>query len=207
MRPITLLIATGIALVTAILMVVGMAANHLRQQALHTAKSELVRVDSVLAAASNASLDVISSRLADLAARLQQDAGDDARGLRPTAMPDTAAWLRRQLGRVPRIDGIGVVGADGELLGSVGAWPNDPPVERAAVALVNSAQTRALGGSIRDPQTGGVGVPVMQRIEGPAGKPLGAVVAMVPLAEFTSLFAAVPLPPTRSSGCSAATAR
>jgi hypothetical protein len=70
MRPTTLLIATGIALVTAILMVVGIAANHLRQQALRTADSELARIDSVLAAASNASLDAISSRLADLAARL-----------------------------------------------------------------------------------------------------------------------------------------
>src|SRR4051812_32172928 len=81
-RPVTLLIATGIALVTAILMVVGIAANHLRQQALHTAESELARVDAVLAAATSASLDVISSRLSDLAARLGQSAGDDAASLR-----------------------------------------------------------------------------------------------------------------------------
>src|ERR1043165_508800 len=77
MRPVTLLIAPALALITAILMVIGIAANHLRDQALRTAGSELIRIDSVLAAASNASLDVITSRLIDLAARLEQNAGEN----------------------------------------------------------------------------------------------------------------------------------
>jgi signal transduction histidine kinase len=195
MRPITLLIATGIALITATLMVIGIAANHLREQALRTAGSELARIDSVLAAASTASLDVITSRLTDLAARLEQNAAADPANLRAAAMPETAAWLHDQLGRVPRLDAIAILAANGEVLGSVGAWPRDQAVERAAVAIAaDSAPTRALGPAIRDPQTGATGVPVMQRLEGPAGKPLGAVVAIVPLADFTSLFAAVPLP-------------
>src|SRR5687768_16314697 len=92
MRPITLLLATGIAIITAVLMVIGIAANHLREQAVRTAGNDLVRIDSVLAAASTASLDVITSRLADLAARLEQNAADPAE-LRAAAMPETAAWL------------------------------------------------------------------------------------------------------------------
>ena len=194
MRPITLLIATGIALVTAIVMVIGIAANHLRVQALHTANSELARVDSVLAAASNASLDAIASRLADLAARLQQNAGDNPASFRDTAMPETVRLLREQLGRVPRIAALAVIASNGEVLGSVGAWPRDPAGERATVAVAGPAQSRALGAAIRDPQTGAVGIPVMQPIESAAGSPLGAVVAIVPLADFSSLFAAVPLP-------------
>ena len=63
MRPLTLLIATGIALVTAILMVTGIAANHLREQALRTAEGELARIDGVLAAASNTALNGIAARL------------------------------------------------------------------------------------------------------------------------------------------------
>src|SRR6185503_7670332 len=140
MRPITLLIATGIALVTAILMVVGIAANHLREQALRTTDSELARVDSVLAAAGNATLDVISSRLAGLAGRLGHDAGDDAASLRAAAMPNTTGWLRDQLGRQPRIDALAIVAADGKVVGSVGAWPLDPALERAALGIVASAQ-------------------------------------------------------------------
>jgi signal transduction histidine kinase len=111
-------------------------------------------------------------------------------------VPETAAWLRAQLGRVPRMDAIAILAADGEVLGSVGAWPRDPAMERAAVAVAaDAAPTRALGAAIRDPQTGAAGIPVMQRLDGPDGKPLGVVVAIVPLADFTSLFAAVPLPP------------
>ena len=195
MRPVTLLIATGIALITALLMVIGIAANHLRDQALHTAGSELTRIDSVLAAAGNDSLEVITSRLADLAARLEQNAGDDAANFRTTAMTEMAAALRSQLGRVPRIDAIAVVAADGETLGWVGAWPRGA-VEDGIIAAVTdpSARPRALGAAVRDRQIGIMGIPVIQRIDARDGKPLGAVVAIVPLADFTSLFATVPLP-------------
>jgi signal transduction histidine kinase len=196
MRPVTLLIATGIALITAILMVIGIAANHLRDQALRTAGSELIRIDSVLAAASNASLDVITSRLADLAARLEQNAGDNEGTFRANAMTEMAASLRSQLGRVPRIDAIAVVAADGEMLGSVGAWPRDALGDGVIAALTDpSARPRALGAAVRDPETGIVGIPVIQRIDAKDGKPIGAVVAVVPLADITSLFAGVPLPP------------
>ena len=194
MRPVTLLIATGIALITAILMVIGIAANHLRDQALRTAGSELTRIDSVLAAASSASLDVITSRLADLAARLEQNAGDDAANFRATAMTELAESLRSQLGRVPRIDAIAVVAADGETLGWAGAWPRDILGDGVAAAVIGpSAPTRSLGAATRDQQTGIVGIPIIQRIDARDGKPLGAVVAIVPLVEVTSLFAAVPL--------------
>ena len=73
-RPITLLIASGIALITAILLVTGIAANHLRERALTTAASELARIDSVLAEASNRSLKVADARLAELAGRLSEAA-------------------------------------------------------------------------------------------------------------------------------------
>src|ERR1051326_7468592 len=71
-RPVTLLIATGIALITAVLMVTGIAANHLRQQALVTAGSELVRIDGVLAVASNQVLSAVDSQLAEIADRIEQ---------------------------------------------------------------------------------------------------------------------------------------
>src|SRR5713226_4758534 len=73
-RPITL----GIALIAAILLVTGIAANHLREQALTTAASELARIDSVLAEASNRSLKVADARLAEVAGRLSQAAAGDA---------------------------------------------------------------------------------------------------------------------------------
>src|SRR6266446_146227 len=79
-RPITLLIASGIA------------PNHLREQALTTAASELARIDSVLAEASNRSLKVADARLAEVAGRISQAAaGDAARFREAVSAPEITA--------------------------------------------------------------------------------------------------------------------
>src|SRR5579863_4284502 len=75
-RPITLLIASGIALIAAVLMVTGIAANNLREQALATAERDLVRIDSILAEAANRSLLAVDDRLAGIA----RDLGETAAG-------------------------------------------------------------------------------------------------------------------------------
>ncbi len=79
-RPVTLLIASGIALITAILIVTGIAENRLRAQALTTAASELARIDSVFAEASNRSLKVVDARLAEVASRLSRPRTATPRG-------------------------------------------------------------------------------------------------------------------------------
>jgi len=65
-RPVTLLIASGIGLVIAILAVTGTAANHLRGQALAAAEGDLARVDSVVATATDRSLLAVDGRLAEV---------------------------------------------------------------------------------------------------------------------------------------------
>src|SRR5713226_6920953 len=66
-RPVTLLIAFGIVLITAILIATGIAANGLRQQALAATESELGGIGSILAAAGNRSLQAVDAQLADIA--------------------------------------------------------------------------------------------------------------------------------------------
>src|SRR5205085_6119984 len=67
-------------------------------------------------------------------------------------------------------------------------------IDRAAgAAAFGSARVSAIGSTIRDSRTGAAAIPVVHRIAAPAGVPLGAVVGIVPVADFTSLFAAVPL--------------
>src|SRR5579863_6285677 len=194
-RPVTLLIASGIALITAILIVTGIAANHLREQALTTAASELARIDSVLAEVSNRSLKVADARLAEVAGRLSQAAAGDAERLREAAStPEIGALLRRELGQSPHIDAIALIAADGVVLDHAGAWPAAELALRGFVIALRAQPARAsiVGASIRDPQTGAISIPLARRIDGP-GMPLGTVVGMIPAAEFTSLFAAVPL--------------
>src|SRR5688572_8607614 len=195
-RPVTLLIALGIALVTVILMITGIAATHLRQQAIRTADGELARLVSVLAAASNRSFHVIDAQLAEITRQLGQTASPDAARFRDSALaPETEELLRGKLSRFPRIEAIALVGADGETLSRAGRWPADFAAHDLLAALTaEPVQLTAIGTPIRDPRTGAPVIPFAHRIEGPAGKPYGAVVGIVPGAYFKSLFATAPLP-------------
>ncbi len=192
-RPVTLLIASGIALITAILIVTGIAENRLRAQALTSAASELARIDGVFAEASNRTLSVVDARLTEVASRLSQAAnGDAARFREAVAEPEIGALLRHRVGQSSRIEAIAVVDPNGVVLDRAGDWPADLAL-RDALAALRSEPARAslFGAAIRDPQSGAVGIPLVHRVDGPV-MPLGAVVGIIPAAEFTSLFAAAP---------------
>lgn len=197
-RPVTLLIASGIVLITAILTSTGVATNHLRQQALATAEGELGRIDSLLAEASNRSLNAVDARLADIADRVQQAGGAGGAEFREAAAtPQIAALLRSRVGRFPPIDAVALIAADGAVLDRAGAWPDAAIAWRDLFAALRAPPGRAssIGAPIRDPRTGAVNIPFAHRIDGPQGTPVGAVVGMIPAADLTSLFAAVPLAP------------
>lgn len=196
-RPVTLLIASGIALITAILMVTGIAAKHLREQAILTAEGELTRVGSVLAAASNRSFNVIDGQLAEVGAQLNHTAIADAASFRVAASaPETREVLGSKLGRFPHIDAAAVFDANGELLNHAGPWPVDFAArDLIAVLKTEPARVGTVGAAIPDPQTGAPSIPFAHRIDGPAGKPFGAVIGLVPAVYFKSLFATAPLPP------------
>lgn len=193
-RPVTLLIATGIALITAILLITGIAANHLRKQALDTADSDLARVSSLLAAASNRSFQVADSRLAEVADSLRPAA--NAGNFRDVAAaPQIAALLRAALGRFPHIEAAAVVDANGDVLSRAGAWPAAAGVVKDVAAALHSDPARAstIAAALHDPKTGAAGIPLVRRIDDASGKPVGAVVGIVPSSYFTSLFTAAPL--------------
>jgi signal transduction histidine kinase len=196
-RPVTLLIALGIALITAILLITGIAATHLRQQAIRTADGELARVGSVLAAASNRSFHVIDAQLAEVGAQLGQSAmPNPARFLEVASGPATLELLLGKIGRFPYIEAAALVDADGETLNRAGPWPADF-ASRGLVAAIAAEPARraAIGAAIPDARTGAPMIPFAHRIDGPAGKFYGAVIGMVPGAYFNSLFATAPLPP------------
>lgn len=195
-RPVTLLIATGIALITAILLVTGIAGNHLRRQALYTADGELARVGSLLSAASSRSFDAVDARLIEVADRLNQAAATDATSFaEAAAAPQIGGLLRGIIGRSPHIDATALIAADGEVRNQAGAWPGADAAPRDLVAalIADPMRVRTIGAAIRDPQTGAVSIPLAHRIDSPSGVLLGAVVGIVPASYFTSLFATVPL--------------
>ncbi len=196
-RPVTLLIAFGIVLITAILMATGIAANGLRRQALAATESELGRIGSILAAAGNRSLQTVDAQLADIAERVGP-VGSAAGGSwrEAAATPQNSALLRSKLGRFPALGAVAVIAADGAVLDRAGAWPDGDTAWRDLLAGVRARPDHAsLGVPIRDPQTGAVGIPLAHPIAGPQGTPIGAVVGLIPASDLADLFAAAPLAP------------
>lgn len=200
-RPITLLIAFGIVLITGILIVTGLAANQLRQQALSRTEVEIGRIDSILVAATGRLLSTVDARLADVADDLRQTASGDATTLREAATaPQTPALLQGRLGRFPTIAAIGLIGADGEVIARAGTWPEPgvaadaPWRDLIAVSLTMPEGASIIGAPIPNPQTGASVIPLARRIDGLQGTAGGAVVGLIPAGVFASLFATAALP-------------
>src|SRR5271168_3610674 len=99
-RPITLLIASGIALITAILIATGIASNQLRQQALHTTESELGRIDSVIAETIGRSFNFVDAELADIADHVSHAGFADAASFLETATG------RHKIGGFPSLSAV-----------------------------------------------------------------------------------------------------
>src|SRR5579863_6757876 len=123
-RPVTLLIASGIVLITAILIATGVAANHLRRQAISTTESELGRIDSVLAEAIDRSFNAVDAQLADIADRVREAGVADGGNLRgAVTAAQIGTLLHRKIGRFPPITAVALIAADGQVLDRAGAWP------------------------------------------------------------------------------------
>jgi len=197
-RPVTLLIAFGIVLITAILIATGIAANGLRQQAIAATESELGRIGTVLAAAGDRSLKAVDAQLADIAERVGPVGDASGDGLRAAAArPETAALLRGKLGRFPALAAVALIAADGTVLDRAGAWPDADAGWGELVAALRARPDHrsSLGAPIRDLQGGTVGIPLAHRIEGPQGMPVGAIVGLIPTGDLAELFASAALAP------------
>jgi signal transduction histidine kinase len=199
-RPVTLLIAFGIVLITGILLATGIAANQLRQQALSRLETELGRIDGFLVEATRRSLNSVDARLAEVADHLHQTAAGDAATLREAAAkPETLALMRGKIGRFPPIAAMALITADGEVIGRAGAWPDADAARDAAwrdlfaASRARSAGPGTIGAPIQDPRTGTVGIPLAQRIAGSEGASAAIVVGLIPAADFAGLFAAAAL--------------
>jgi signal transduction histidine kinase len=191
-RPMTLLVASGIVLITALLIATGIAANQLRHQALTTTESELGRIDSVLAKVINRSFNVVDAQLAEIADRVRQAGVADGANLRED---QPGAALRDKIGRLRSLTATALLAGDGQVVDHSAAWPAVTIAGRDLVAALRAQPDQAsiIGAAVQDPQTGAFSIPLAHRIAGPQGAPAGAVVGMIPVADFTDLFAAVPL--------------
>ncbi len=186
-RPMTLLIAFGIVLITAILIATGIAANQLRQQALHTTETELGRIDSVVAETIGRSFNVGDAQLADIAARVIQAGVADGASLRD------APTVHHKIGGFPSLGAVALLARDGQVLDHSAAWPTVTGDELVAKLRAQPDVVSIIGTPIRDPQTGAFNIPLVHRIDGSQDAAVTAVVGLIPVSDFMDFFAAVPL--------------
>lgn len=197
-RPLTLLIACGVVLAAALLIVTGLVASYLRQQTLESSKAGLARVDAVLVAAGNRSLLSVEAVLSDIAShiRLADVPRPDAIA-RDIGEAAVAAHLDREVEAAPQIAGIALVGADGTVVSHTGGWPAGSTNIATHDFFVALGRDPGLESAIGAPvalDSGGVRViPVARKLRAAGSGFAGLAVATVPVADFEGLYRAVPL--------------
>ena len=124
-RPLTLLIACGVVLAVALVVVTSLVAGYLREQTLESSEAGLLRLEAVLVAAGNRSLLGVKSVLSDISSHVRL-----ADVPRPDAIASeigeaaVGAHLDRVVEAAPQIAGIALVGADGAMISHTGGWPS-----------------------------------------------------------------------------------
>src|SRR6185437_5016933 len=197
-RPVTLLIASGIVLIAAILILTGLVAGHLREQALDATQAEMARLDAVVAASANHSLAAADAVLKSISERLHQESGPDAPAFAEgTILPRTGVILEAGLGPASPFAAIAAVGRDGAVVEAAGWWP-PVAMDLAQNEFLGRLQAQpgadsAIGAPFVDPRTGAGLIPYARRVVDGSGQALGYVVGLLPQADFTSFFASVPL--------------
>ncbi len=198
LRPLTLLIACGIVLGVALLIVTGLVAGYLRQQTLESTKAGLSRLNSVLVEAGNRSLLGAEAVLSDIASRVRladtERPETQARDLREAA---AASHLDRVLEAAPQIAGLALISVDGTVVNRNGAWPagdDNVAMRDYFVSLhENAASEAAIGAPIAlrydRPQV----IPVAHKIRTNSGAFAGLAVAVLAASDFEGLYRVIPL--------------
>jgi signal transduction histidine kinase len=196
-RPLTLLIACGIVLGMALLVVTGLVAGYLREQTLESTKAGLAQLNAVLVEAGNRSLLGAEAVLSDIASHVR---------LTDTARPDVltrdlgeaaaAARLDRVLEAAPQIAGLVLVAIDGTVVARTGAWPSaDDNVALRDYFLSlqdNASLEAAIGAPLAFDNGRSRIIPVAHKLRTTGGAFAGLVVAALPVNDFEGLYRVIP---------------
>ncbi|GEM_PF-2132746 len=190
--------ASGIVLIAAILILTGLVAGHLHEQAVATTEGELARLDTVLAESSGRAFRSSETVLQTVSDRLRRQAGAGSTGFAEAmTAPEIAETLGTGLGATSPLAALALIDPDGTVLNTAGWWPiaaaNVGDRDFFAVPSAQPQLKSFVGAPVEDPRTGGVLIPFARRIADGADKTLGFIVGALPAADFEAFFRAVPL--------------
>ena len=196
-RPLTLLIACGVVLATALLIVTTLVAGYLRQQTLASSEAGLSRLDAVLVEAGNRSLLGVETVLIDIAShiRLADVPRPDAIA-RDIGEAAVSLHLDRKVEAAPQIAGIALIGADGTPISRAGGWPAGETNVAMRDYFVTLQRNPGLESSIGAPIALGDGgvrvIPVARKLRDETGGFAGLAVVAVPFRSAISKASTAP---------------
>jgi signal transduction histidine kinase len=196
-RPLTLLIACGIVLSAALLMVTGLVVDYLRNQTLVSSEAGIAQLDAVLSEAAARCFHTVDLVLGDVADRLRvAEAASPAEAAHEMASVDVSVLLARRIEALPTMAGVAVIGADGTVLSRAGEWP----LHEENVAIRDYFTTLridpTLDLSIGAPIAAGSGssvIPVARKLRDAADGFAGVVVGTVGVRNFDGFYRTVAL--------------
>ena len=201
----TLLIACGVLLAAALLIVTGLVSGYLRQQTLESSEAGLLRVDAVLVEAGNRSLLSVEAVLSDIAShvRLADVPRPDAIA-RDIGEAAVGAHLDRHVEATPQIAGVALVGADGAVIDRAGGWPSAEKAMRrnATISVALRTRIRGLESAIERAMVPAPGSRAVSSASFPVaaqgarlagGGSAGSRSPIVPVGEFEGFYRDVPL--------------
>lgn len=186
-------------LIAAAVLAIGMTVWHMRSDALQSAVSNADTLAIVLAEETSRSLqavDIVLRDTQDLIAGLGVATPDDfKRFLGTQSIYD---YLRSRADRLPQVDTLTLVAADGLRVNYSVRWPDQPNdlSDREYMAHFNAQNDPALFISrpVVSRATHAWTIIAARRVTGPDGRFLGVVLASMPLQVFSSLYASIDLP-------------
>jgi diguanylate cyclase (GGDEF)-like protein len=193
----------AILLIAAAVVAIGITVWHMRQDALDSALANTETLATVLAeqtARSVQAVDIVERDVQDIVSGLGVATPEDFR--HTLATQSVQQFLRSRADRVPQLDSIALVAADGTQVNYSTGWPVPPTSLSDRDYLRHFTAENDPGLFVSEPvgsrETDGWTISVSRRVSGRDGAFLGVVVASMPLQVFTGLYASI-VPPQQES--------
>ena len=192
------LLVCGGVLIGAIAIGTALMTNYFRERALANSKRELGNIALLLARHLDQELEELELAQKMLIEHVRSAgiaSGEDLG--REMSSRDAHLMLRAKIAALPHVDGLSLVGSDGNLINQSHSWPvpaaNLADREYFKALKSDPALTTIVSEPLRGRLTGAWTIVLARKLTGPTGEFLGLVLGAIELAYFERFFASLSL--------------
>ena len=202
-RPIRLLMLFGISFIVAIAVSTAILIFHFRDRDLANSERELSNTALVLAEHTDKafkSLELVENAIIERIQSLGITSSEELE--RQMSGEDAHRRFKQQISGLEHVDAIGLINADGKLIGDSRSWPikqfNFADREYFRAFKSSPGLTSFVGAPMRSRESGAWTITLARKLSGPNGEFLGLAVGLIEMQYFESTFGAITLDPDSS---------